>query len=105
MSLSVVYITTGDGAEARRIGRALVNARLAACANIFDGITSVFHWEGEMQESDEAVLIVKTRTELVDSVVERVRELHSYECPAIVAAPIVQGNPDYLAWIARETGG
>lgn len=105
MSLSVVYITTGDGAEARRIGRALVNARLAACANILDGITSVFHWDGEMQESDEAVLIVKTRTDLVDSLIERVKELHSYECPAIVAAPIVQGNPDYLAWIARETGG
>lgn len=105
MSLSVVYITTGDGAEARRIGRALVNARLVACANIFDGITSVFHWEGEVQENGEAVLIVKTRTELVEAVIERVRELHSYECPAVVAAPIAQGNPDYLEWIARETGG
>lgn len=105
MSCSAVYITTGDGAEARRIGRALVNARLAACANVFDGITSVFQWEGEVQESDEAVLIVKTRTELVESVIERVRELHSYECPDIVAGPIAQGNPDYLEWIERETGG
>ena len=105
MSFSVVYITTGDGAEARRIGRALVNARLAACANIFEGVTSVFHWEGEVQEDSEAVLIVKTRSELVDSVIERVRELHSYECPDIVAAPIAQGNPDYLDWIGHETGG
>lgn len=105
MSMSFVYITAGDGAEARRIGRALVSARLAACANVFDAITSVYHWEGEVQEDSEAALIVKTRTELVEAVIARVRELHSYECPAIVAMPIAQGNPDYLEWIGEETGG
>ncbi len=58
-----------------------------------------------MQEDSEAVLIVKTRSELVEPLIERVRELHSYDCPDIVAAPIAQGNPDYLDWIGRETGG
>ncbi len=105
MSLNVVYITTGDGAEARRIGRALVNARLAACANIFDRITSVFHWEGEVQEENEGVLVVKTRSELLPALIARVKELHSYECPCVVALPIAEGNPEYLEWISRETGG
>lgn len=101
---AVVYITASNRDEALAIGRTLVSERLIACANVLEGMTSVYEWKGELNEDDEAVLIAKTRQELTDRVVARVRELHSYECPCVVSWPITAANPDYLAWIARETG-
>lgn len=98
-----VYVTASNREEAVRIGRALVEARLAACANVIDGATSIYRWEGAVQEDREAVLVMKSRASLIDALSARVRELHSYSCPCVVALPIDAGNPDYLAWIARET--
>jgi periplasmic divalent cation tolerance protein len=98
-----VYVTTGDREEAVTIGREVVGARLAACANILDGMRSIYWWEREIEEDDEVVLILKTRESLVGRLVERVKSLHSYECPCVVALPIVDGNPDYLQWLADET--
>ncbi len=98
-----IYITASSRDEALAIGRALVRDRLAACANVIDGLTSVYWWEGEVNEDPEAALVVKTRAGLTDAVVARVKELHSYTCPCVVALPILGGNPDFLAWIRDET--
>jgi periplasmic divalent cation tolerance protein len=76
---------------------------LAACANVLPGVTSVFRWQGEVQEDGETALILKTRSELVEPLTKRVKELHSYDCPCVVALPIAGGNPDFLQWIADET--
>jgi periplasmic divalent cation tolerance protein len=99
-----VYMTASSPEEARRIGRALVEERLAACANILPGMTSFYRWQGMVDEGQETVLIAKTRMELVDSLTARVKTLHSYSVPCVVALPIVGGNPDFLQWIAEEAG-
>lgn len=99
-----VYITAGDRDEALAVGRALVEARLAACANVMDGMRSVYWWRGAIEEADEAVVVVKTRKANMDALIAKVRAVHSYDCPCVVALPIVAGNPDYLDWIAVETG-
>ena len=103
MSACFVYITAPDKATARDIGRALVDARLAACANILDGMTSVYRWQGRVEEAGEAVLIAKTREALVPALTEKVRALHRYECPCIVALPVVGGSQAFLDWIDAET--
>jgi periplasmic divalent cation tolerance protein len=103
MDARLIYITTDSADEAQRIGRALVEERLAACVNILDGMKSLYWWEGEVSEGDETVLIAKTRSSLVDALTERVKALHSYSCPCVISVPLEGGNPDYLAWIARET--
>ena len=99
----IVYLTAGSAEEARAIGRALVDERLAACVNILDPMTSLYRWEGELCEDRETVLIAKTRAELVDALTERVVALHSYDCPCVAALPIVGGNARFLDWIAGET--
>ena len=98
-----VYVTTGGRESALAIGRTLVEARLAACANVIDGMESVYHWEGKIEQAKEAVLIVKTRAALLDKLTDLVRRLHDYDCPCVVALPIVGGNPAYLDWISDET--
>lgn len=103
MSFEFVYITAASPEEARKIGRALVEERLAACVNIIDSMTSLYWWEGKIDEGRETVLIAKTREDLVAAVSDRVKALHSYSCPCVVSLPITQGNPDFLAWIERET--
>ena len=103
MSAYFVYITACDKAEALKIGRALVEERLAECANVIDNMTSIYWWEGKIENSAEVVLIAKTKQELVESLISRVKELPSYSCPCIVSWPIIAGNPDYLRWIDTET--
>lgn len=99
-----VYITTPDHDEATRIATALVESGLAACANILGDLTSIYRWEGALRQDREVALLLKTRSDLVDRVIERVLELHSYECPCVVAWPIGNGNAAYLDWIGAETG-
>ena len=103
MTLTMIYITTSSRDEALRIGRTVVGDRLAACANVLPGVTSVYWWQGEVQEEGETSLILKTRSELVERLTRRVKELHTYDCPCVVALPIAGGNPDFLQWIAEET--
>lgn len=98
-----LYITAGSTKEAVSIARVLLDDRLIACANIIDGATSLYRWEGKIAEEKEAVMIAKTREDLVEKAIDRVRELHSYDCPCIVALPIVAGNPAFLDWIDEET--
>ena len=98
-----VYVTAPDRAQAEAIGRALVGERLAACANVLDGLTSIYRWEGAIQRDSEALLILKTRAALLPRVEARVRDLHPYDLPCIVAWPIAGGSSAYLAWIEAET--
>jgi periplasmic divalent cation tolerance protein len=98
------HVNAGSREEALRIGRAVVEERLAACANVIDGLSSLYWWRGRLEQASEALLILKTRGELVPALIARARQLHSYQCPAIVALPIAAGDPDYLRWIATETG-
>jgi periplasmic divalent cation tolerance protein len=103
MSHSLIYITAGDRQAALDIARRLVESRLVACANVFDGATSIYWWQGSLQQESEAVLVAKTRDALVPRVIAAVKECHSYACPCVVALPIVDGNPAFLDWISAET--
>ncbi len=103
MEFRLVYMTAASRDEAKKIGRALVEERLAACANIIDGMDSVYWWQGKLTEDRETVLIAKTRAELVPALTERVKALHSYTLPCVVALPLVGGNPAYMGWLEAET--
>ena len=103
MAQMLIYVTAGSRDEALSLARELVNIRLAACANILTGTTSVYQWQGEVCEEEEVSLILKTRDDLVERLVEKVRELHSYDCPCVVSLPISGGNADFLEWIDAET--
>ncbi len=98
-----IYVTCADSAEAERIGRELVDARLAACANILPGMRSIYRWQGRVETAQETVLVLKSRQELFEQLAARVRASHSYTTPCIVALPIIAGDPTYLAWIMENT--
>jgi periplasmic divalent cation tolerance protein len=102
-NFAMIYVTAADHEQALAIGKALVSARLVACANVLPSVNSVYWWDDAVQEGQEAVLIAKTTAALVDVVIAKVRELHTYSCPCVVALPIIAGNPDFLSWIAAET--
>lgn len=101
----LVYVTAADAAEAQRIGRTVVEERLAACANLLGGMQSIYQWKGRICEDSEVAMILKTSGVRKNELVARIRELHSYETPCVVCLPITDGNPDFLSWIDRETGG
>ena len=102
MGYSIVYITASDAAEARRIGLALVQEKLAACVNYFP-IQSIYRWQGKIVENAEVALLVKTRKSLVQKVIERTKVLHSYEVPCIESWAVESGYPPYLQWIEEST--
>ncbi len=99
----VVLVTASTVKEAEIIAEDLVASRLAACGNIIPGIRSIFQWKDEVQKEEETLLMLKSRSELFDRIEQRVRELHSYEVPEIVALPILKGSQSYLAWLSEET--
>ncbi len=101
----VILITAGSPEEAEKISRALVDEHLAACVNILTGIRSFFFWDGRTQEASEALMICKSRLALMDRVSARVRSLHSYSVPEIIALPVVAGLPAYLRWLGDSTRG
>ncbi len=103
MAACSLYLTAATQAEAETISRTLVEERLAACANLLGPIRSFYWWQGKVQDEGEVALLLKTRTDLVDRVVARVKELHSYSVPCVVSWSIDIGNPDYLAWVESET--
>lgn len=98
-----VWINCPDDDTARRIGRSLVERRLAACANVFPRIWSTYPWQGAIAAEEESSLLVKTRDDLFDALCEAVRELHPYEVPSIVGTPVTHVNADYAAWVDEET--
>jgi periplasmic divalent cation tolerance protein len=101
----VVFITTSSYEEARKIADALVDLKKAACVNIVPKVNSLFRWKGKIEDVEESLLVVKTRAKLFPDLVSTVKSIHSYEVPEIIALPIIEGNPDYLAWLKEETGG
>lgn len=98
----VVYITAASPEEAATLARALVSERLAACVNRLP-VESIYRWQGAVEEAGEVLLIVKTRRAALDALAARVRALHSYTVPEIIALPVIAGWPPYLTWIADET--
>jgi periplasmic divalent cation tolerance protein len=105
MTNILLYVTCASEEEAMKIGKALVEERLCACANLLGRTTSIFWWEGKVHDAHEVALILKSRAELADKITARVRELHSYTVPCVVALPIEGGNPTFLRWIEEETAG
>jgi periplasmic divalent cation tolerance protein len=105
MTACSLYLTAATQAEAERISRTIVEERLAACANVLGPIRSFYWWQGKVQDEPEVAFLLKTRAELVERVVARVKELHSYSVPCVVQWPIEAGNPDYLAWVEKEATG
>ena len=104
MSYLLAYITASDLNEAEKIGQALVQNKLVACVNIFSGMQSMYMWKGGLEKSQETVIIAKTTEKLRDRVLEKVQNIHSYECPCIIFIPVMGGNPEFLQWITHETG-
>lgn len=105
MATRFLYVTAANTEQAKTIGEALVQERLVACVNILAPMASIYWWQGQVQRDTEAVLIAKTRAELVERVIARVKALHSYTVPCVVSLAIDNGNPDFLAWIEAETEG
>ena len=102
MAANFVYMTAGNKAEAQKIAKALVEHRLAACVNILENMQSVYRWENDIQVDTEVVLIAKTTERLVSELIEKVKSLHSYDCPCIVSLPISDGHAPFLEWIHDE---
>nr|WP_303714964.1 divalent-cation tolerance protein CutA [Methanoculleus marisnigri] len=98
----VVVFCTAPAGEAEAIAKALVDARLAACVNV-TGVQSCYRWEGTVKSEPERLLIIKTQQSLLDPLIARVKGLHSYDLPEIIAIPIVGGYTPYLDWIREET--
>ncbi|KAF0139751.1 MAG: periplasmic divalent cation tolerance protein [Rhodospirillaceae bacterium] len=103
MDYCLIYVTATSHEEAMKVSQAVIAARLAACANILGPITSVYWWQGKLEEGREVAFLLKTRAALVDQVVAKVRVEHSYACPCVVAIPVAAGNPAFLEWIGMET--
>lgn len=102
MQINFIYMTVGSKEEARKIGEALVTARLAACVNILDQMNSFYMWDGALQDDTEVVMIAKTTEDRVPDLVKTVKSLHSYDCPCIVSLPVAGGHQPFLDWIAAE---
>jgi len=99
----IVLITTSNRDEAARIGKALVDEHLAACVNIVPEVRSLFFWEGKTREEQETLLICKSRLSRMEQIEARVKSLHSYAVPELLALPIVAGSREYLDWVKDTT--
>lgn len=99
----IVFVTVPNATEASKIAESLVSERLAACVNIVRGIESVYRWEGKVTRDDEFLLIIKTTDVRYGSLERRVKEMHSYTTPEVVAMPIQHGLPEYLRWLRDST--
>jgi periplasmic divalent cation tolerance protein len=98
-----VYLTAKNKKQARAIGKALVAEKLVACVNILSGMNSLYFWEGKLCDETEAVVIMKTVDTRLEKLVARVKQLHGYSVPCVVALPIAGGNKDFLSWVNVET--
>ncbi len=98
----LLYITVPNREEAISLSRELLGEKLIACANIVDHALSLYWWQGEIEQHSEVLIVAKTLASHVERVTERVKKLHSYSCPCVVALPIAGGNPDYIEWLHGE---
>lgn len=99
----IVFITAPSEDEAVRIGQTIVGERLAGCVNIIRSVRSIYRWQGRIEDGQEVLLIVKTKSALFKSLQYRVKEIHSYSVPEIIALPLVEGSKQYLDWLGQET--
>jgi periplasmic divalent cation tolerance protein len=103
----VVVSTVGKAEDAERIGRALVERRLAACVNVLPSVTSIYRWKGKLEKDEERLLVIKTRADRFPALRQALVSLHPYEVPEVIALPIADGHPPYLDWLdesVREEG-
>jgi len=100
----VCLITTANPEEGVQIARALVSEGLAACVNIVPRVRSIYRWKGELCDDEEALLLVKTQRHRVEPLIQRVKALHSYSVPEILALPVQAGSEDYLRWVGECVG-
>ncbi len=103
--LVVALSTVPDAEQAARIGRALVEERLIACASLIPGLTSIYRWQGEVQQEAEVLLVMKTRRALVERLKARLPQLHPYEVPELIVTPVMEGLEAYCRWVRDETDG
>ena len=103
MAEVVIFVTASSEQEATKIGRLLVEKKLAACVNLMPGIRSIFEWEGKVSEGQECLMIIKSTTEVFDVLEAAIKAHHSYDVPEIIALPIVKGSAAYLAWVKEMT--
>ena len=100
----VVFCTCPDQASAERIAATMVEERLAACVNMLPGLTSIYRWREQIQRDTELLLLLKTQGTVYPLLEARIRELHPYDVPEIIALPVRMGSSAYLDWIAANTG-
>jgi periplasmic divalent cation tolerance protein len=105
MDVRLAYMTAGSRDEARKVGQALLESNLAACVNIIDNMNALYMWEGSLQDDQEVILIAKTTEEQMPALIDKVRAVHSYECPCVLGIPVDSGNPEFVAWIRKEAAG
>ncbi len=98
----VVYVTVGSAQEGDRLAQVLVEERLAACVNRLGPVQSVYRWEGKVERGEEELLMIKSREDLFPRLRERIRELHSYSVPEIIALPVIEGAEAYLQWLGEQ---
>jgi periplasmic divalent cation tolerance protein len=99
----VVLVTCGSEEEATKIANALVEGRLAACVNIISPVRSIYRWEGKIWDEKEWMLIIKTQKKRFEDLEKKVKSLHSYSVPEIIALPIIEGSAPYLKWLEENT--
>ena len=103
MNFIVVFATTPTKEDAKKIARKIVDEGLAACVSIVDEVKSIFYWEGKIEKAREAMLIIKTRNEKFNQLMDHIKSIHPYTVPEILAIPILAGNPEYLKWVEDST--
>ena len=99
----VIFVTAANKKEARKIAAGLVKEKLAACVNIIEGVRSLFRWQGKIDMAQEVLLVIKSRKTLMNRLIKKVKSLHSYEVPEIIALPIICGDKKYLKWLDEST--
>ena len=99
----VIFCTVSPKEEAKNIAKAIIEKKLAACANIIEGITSIYEWEGEICTEEECLMIIKTKKKIFSRIKEEIVSLHPYEVPEIISLPITEGLESYLSWVDKNT--
>jgi periplasmic divalent cation tolerance protein len=100
----IVLCTIDSADTARKLARRLVQDRLAACVNIIENVTSVYKWEGRIEEDAELLLVIKTQDSRLQELMDRISEIHPYDVPEILSWPVQKGSKAYLEWVVAETG-